>query len=110
MRRIHRGIVVGIALGIVIGCSPSQSPAQDPVTVAFFGDQGLSENARAVLRMVVDEGADLVLHQGDLDYADDPVASLRDSMRLWWRFAPAGGSMGADPTEAGAQSPVPSFE
>ena len=74
MIRVHRGLVAGILFGIVVGCSPSQGPVQDPVTVAFFGDQGLSENARAVLRMVVDEGADLVLHQGDLDYADDPVA------------------------------------
>ena len=43
MIRVHRGLVAGILLGIAVGCSPSQGPVQDPVTVAFFGDQGLSE-------------------------------------------------------------------
>lgn len=40
--------------------------------VAFLGDQGDSEGARAVLRMIKNEGADMVLHQGDFDYEDDP--------------------------------------
>src|SRR5688572_10538513 len=40
--------------------------------VAFLGDQGESEGARAVLRMIKNEGADMVLHQGDFDYEDDP--------------------------------------
>jgi DNA-binding FrmR family transcriptional regulator len=65
------------------------------------------------VRSSIDTVGALVLddHLGScLEGTDDPVASLRDSMRLWWRFAPAGGSMGADSTEAGAQSPVPSFE
>lgn len=35
--------------------------------VAIFGDQGLSENARDVLELVRDEGADMALMQGDLD-------------------------------------------
>ncbi len=70
MTRIRQGLVIGVLIAVFAGCS--QRPGS--VTVAFFGDQGLSENARAVLRMVVEENADLVLHQGDLDYADDPVA------------------------------------
>lgn len=39
--------------------------------VAFVGDQGLGENARAVLQLIKDENADMVLHQGDFDYKDD---------------------------------------
>ena len=70
MTRIRQGLVIGVLIAVFAGCS--QRPGS--VTVAFFGDQGLSDNARAVLRMVVEENADLVLHQGDLDYADDPVA------------------------------------
>lgn len=70
MTRIIKALAVGVLIAVVAGCAPRQGP----VTVAFFGDQGLSDDARAVLRMVVAEGADLVLHQGDLDYADDPVA------------------------------------
>ncbi len=70
MTRIRTGLVIGALIAVFAGCAPRQ----DSVTVAFFGDQGLSDDARAVLRMVVEEGANLVLHQGDLDYADDPVA------------------------------------
>ncbi|MDA0351583.1 MAG: metal-sensitive transcriptional regulator [Chloroflexi bacterium] len=65
------------------------------------------------VRSSIDTVGALVLddHLGAcLDGAADPVGSLRDSMRLWWRFAPAAGAMGADPTEAGAQSPVPEYE
>ena len=43
-------------------------------TVAFLGDQGLGANAEAVLSLVKTEGADMVLHQGDFDYIDDPDA------------------------------------
>lgn len=48
--------------------------AAPPVTVAFIGDQGSGRAARAVLRMIRAQGADMVLHQGDLDYDDDPEA------------------------------------
>jgi CsoR family transcriptional regulator, copper-sensing transcriptional repressor len=45
-----------------------------------------------------------------IDPSGDPetqVNSLRDAMRLWWRFAPAAGAVGADPTTEGASSPIP---
>src|SRR3974390_2603474 len=42
--------------------------------VAFIGDQGLGEEPKAVLTMIKAEGADLVIHSGDFDYADDPAA------------------------------------
>jgi 3',5'-cyclic AMP phosphodiesterase CpdA len=45
-----------------------------PVTVAFIADQGLGDSARSVLRLIAAEGADLVLHQGDLEYRGDPDA------------------------------------
>lgn len=49
---------------------------QTPVNykVAFFGDQGLGANALAVLNMIDQEGADMIMHDGDLDYTDDPQA------------------------------------
>ena len=57
---------------------PSQVWAQGdlpPVnfTIAFIGDQGLGANAEAVLKLIKNEGADAVLHQGDFDYHDDPA-------------------------------------
>lgn len=42
--------------------------------VALIGDQGLGRDAEAVLQMIKDEGTDMVLHQGDFDYRDDPDA------------------------------------
>jgi hypothetical protein len=36
--------------------------------VAFIGDQGINDDAEAVLNLIISEGADLVLHQGDLWY------------------------------------------
>lgn len=70
MNQTMRSSIFAIVIVATAGCAS----ASDSVTVAFFGDQGLSENARAVLRMVVDEDVDFVLHQGDLDYAHDPDA------------------------------------
>ncbi len=43
-----------------------------PVTVAFIGDQGITPDSRAVLRMIKQQGADMVLHQGDFDYKRRP--------------------------------------
>jgi len=41
--------------------------------VAFIADQGLGVNdSEAVLNVILNEGADMVLHQGDFDYSDDP--------------------------------------
>lgn len=40
--------------------------------VAFLGDQGDGRAAVAVLRLIRDEGAAMVLHQGDFDYDHDP--------------------------------------
>lgn len=42
--------------------------------VAFIGDQGRGSDSVAVLQLIRDEGADMVLHQGDFDYGDNPDA------------------------------------
>jgi hypothetical protein len=54
---------------IVSGGGSSTAPN---FMVAFIGDQGKDENAFAVMRLIRDEGADMVLHQGDFDYGGDP--------------------------------------
>ena len=41
--------------------------------VAFVGDSGVNPNAVAVLRLILDEQADAVLHQGDLWYGDQSM-------------------------------------
>ena len=40
--------------------------------VAFIADQGLGRDSRAVLQLIKDENAEMVLHLGDFDYEDDP--------------------------------------
>ena len=42
--------------------------------IAFIGDQGLGPDSVAVLNLIKQEGAQAVMHSGDLDYADDPAA------------------------------------
>ena len=42
--------------------------------IAFIGDVGDGSNQRAVLNLIKSEGVQAVLHQGDFDYHDDPVA------------------------------------
>jgi hypothetical protein len=51
--------------------------AQEPPAnfkIAFIGDQGLGPDATAVLNLIKREGAQAVMHSGDLDYVDDPAA------------------------------------
>jgi hypothetical protein len=54
--------------------SAAVAGATEPnLKVAFIGDQGDGSDALAVLRLVANERADLVLHQGDFDYGDNPT-------------------------------------
>ncbi|MGH7674300.1 MAG: Ig-like domain-containing protein [Gemmatimonadales bacterium] len=41
--------------------------------IAFIGDQDNGSDAVAVLQLIENEGAHVVLHQGDFDYADNPT-------------------------------------
>jgi hypothetical protein len=51
------------------------SIATEPnLKIAFIGDAGHGSNQQAVLSLIKSEGAQAVLHQGDLDHDDDPVA------------------------------------
>jgi hypothetical protein len=46
-------------------------PTDRDLKVAFIGDSGYGANFEAVLTLIKNEGAALVLHQGDFDYAHD---------------------------------------
>lgn len=78
MRNRVPSVVCFILAVVVVNCAlASEATSQSretlqPVTVAFIGDQGINSNSRAVLQLIKDEGADLVLHQGDLDYENNP--------------------------------------
>lgn len=71
-------IAVAVIVAVVFAFSPFDATAGEtvgppaPLTVAFIGDQGSTDGALAVLRLIRDEGADMVIHLGDLDYRNDP--------------------------------------
>lgn len=54
--------------------SPVQGEVVPNLKVAFIGDQGVGTGSRAVLNLIKAEGADMVLHQGDFDYEQNPEA------------------------------------
>ena len=46
--------------------------------VAFIGDQGINLDAKSVLNLILTEGADMVMHQGDFGYGSesDPARAI----------------------------------
>lgn len=50
---------------------------EENLLVAFIGDQGYNSSAVAVLNLIKNENANLVIHMGDFDYLDD--ANLWDN-------------------------------
>ena len=66
---------MGLLTAFLFLCvQPAQAAQSQKVKVAFLADQSLSADAREVLRLVKQEGADLIFNQGDFDYEDDPAA------------------------------------
>ena len=98
------GIQWLISNGIIIVEEKQVQPIAE-FRVAFIGDQGYGPNSFSVLNLIKDEGAEIVLHQGDLDYNDDPdrwdrmisnvlgddfpyFASVGEHDRLFWYEGP----------------------
>ena len=63
-------IALGPARGYAQG-APGPIPADPNLKVAFIGDSGNGSDFRRVLQLIKAEGAHMVLHQGDFDYADN---------------------------------------
>ncbi|MCZ6642549.1 MAG: metallophosphoesterase [Gammaproteobacteria bacterium] len=82
MKANHLVPLAHLILGLLALVSHAQAEtATDPqLKVAFIGDQGSNLNSEAVLQLIRDEAENtgipvsMVLHQGDFDYNDDPVA------------------------------------
>jgi hypothetical protein len=65
---------LGVALAATIALAASSAGAATrSVKIAFIADQGLGPDSEAVLQLILDEGADAVVHSGDFDYEDDPA-------------------------------------
>src|SRR3989442_4808070 len=63
-------LAVGPAHGHAQG-APGPIPTAPGLRVAFIGDSGNGVDSRGVLEHIKAERADLVLHQGDFDYAEN---------------------------------------
>jgi len=68
-------VVFSLCVAIALPSSVWAQGHLPPVNfkIAFIGDQGLNNNAGAVLNLIKNEGANAVSHQGDFDYVDDPA-------------------------------------
>jgi predicted phosphodiesterase len=62
-----------LALEVGAQSAPDSRSTEPNLKVAIFGDQGSGGDAKAVLRLIKEEGADMVLHVGDFDYKDNPA-------------------------------------
>ena len=60
--------------GLPVRSALAQETTTANLKVAFMGDQGLGPNSIAVLNLIKTEGAQAVLHSGDLEYTDNPAA------------------------------------
>ncbi len=70
------GSLCGAITALVSGAAEAGGLPPAGFKVAFLGDQGLGADSVAVLQLALDEGADVIVHLGDFDYNDDPVAWL----------------------------------
>lgn len=71
-------LFTGAAVALLSAFSFPGTTLAEPIKVAFVGDQGVGENAEAVLSLVANEGTNLLMIQGDLGYSDN-TANIWDA-------------------------------
>ena len=77
MRHGARFVIVAVLLLAGAVLTTTSAPADGGAAtspnlkVAFFGDQSIGASSEAVLDLVVAEGADMVIHLGDLGYGNE---------------------------------------
>ena len=67
-------IIKACFLAALTALSSVSANDSEQLKVAFVGDQGTGESARAVLQLIDNEGVDLLLIQGDLGYSRNAAA------------------------------------
>ena len=84
-----RAAVAARLILCLVAAPQAQSELPPPgFKVAFLGDQGLLPASESVLRMVKSEGAQLLVHLGDFDYAYNPKAWEDQTDRILGRDFP----------------------
>jgi hypothetical protein len=87
MKKFLIGIIIlllclnAIAISFIVSISLTTKIEQpvpishtQQIKVAFIGDQGISGPSEVVLNLIKQEQAQVILNQGDFDYANDPQA------------------------------------
>lgn len=74
-----KGLSFGLGFAATLLSCLISRPALSETTppdfkVAFIGDLGVGSKSKKVLRLIRDEKAQLILHQGDFDYRNNPAA------------------------------------
>ena len=83
LRKIRKSrLIVSVIAAFLILAFAFALPnvASAATKVAFVADQGVGSGARAVLSLIKDEEADIVLIQGDLGYDDDVAAQWEQNL------------------------------
>ncbi len=67
-------LLVTTCSDVSILSTAKSASVNEVTTIAFIADQGVNENSIAVLNLIIDEGTDLLLAQGDFGYDEGPGA------------------------------------
>ena len=99
MRFLFSFSILTVIVFSISACSGSSeniegNPVPPGIKIAFIGDQGTTNSAIAVLELIKDEGADIVLHQGDFDYQNDPYNWMKQIDNTLGRTFPYFASVG----------------
>jgi len=62
--------------------TPTINSSKQTTKVAFIGDQGMNEATKEVLKLIKDQGSDLLVINGDFEYGDDPLGWARMHERI----------------------------
>ncbi|MFQ5627961.1 MAG: FlgD immunoglobulin-like domain containing protein [bacterium] len=71
--KIYLGALFWLILCLQPVFSQPNSTTPPNFKIAFLGDQAVGSGSKAVLQLIKNEGTDAVVHQGDLDYKNDPA-------------------------------------
>jgi len=79
-----------------------QSQRRLTTKIAFIADAGLNEASNRVLKLIREEGCDMVLHQGDLDYSGKSVEFFKSVDSIFGPTFPYFVTMGNYESKRGA--------
>lgn len=77
---VKKHVRSSLAVLVFLSAYGSATLKAEQAKVAFIGDQGIDDNAMAVLSLIASEEVDLLVIQGDLGYDDSAATQWRDNL------------------------------